>query len=98
MSHAIHRVTSVEVTGRYQLRVGFEDGSSREVDLEPILEGEMYGPLRDPDLFAQVEIDPEVGTLVWPNGADMDPALLHDWPRHEEAMKNLARRWAMASV
>lgn len=98
MPHPIHRVTAVEVTGTYRLRVSFDDGSSREIDLEPILKGELYGPLRDPELFAQVKVDPEVRTLVWPNGADFDPAILHDWPRHEEAMRGLARRWALASV
>lgn len=98
MAHPIHRVTSVEVTGTHELVVGFDDGISRQINLEPILEGEMYGPLRNPDFFAKVEIDPEVRTLVWPNGADFDPAILHDWPQHEEAMRNLAKRWALASV
>ena len=98
MAHSIHRVQSVEVTGTYQVRVAFDDGSAREINLEPILEGELYGPLRDAELFAKVEVDPEVRTLVWPNGADFDPAILHDWPQHEEAMKDLARHWALASV
>lgn len=98
MAHPIHRVTSVALIGTYQLRVGFDDGSSREIDLEPILEGELYGPLRDPEVFARVDIDPEVRTLVWPNGADFDPAILHDWPQHEQAMQDLAKRWALASV
>ena len=98
MIHAIHRIVSAEVTGAYRLRVRFDDGTSREIDLEPILEGELYGPLRDPETFAKVKIDPEVRTLVWPNGADFDPAILHDWPLHEAEMKNLARQWALASV
>lgn len=98
MAHSIHRVTSVEVIGTYELRVAFGDGSSREIDLEPILEDELYGPLRDPELFAKVEVDPEVHTLVWPNGADFDPAILHDWPEYEEPMRNLARRWALAGA
>lgn len=98
MAHPIHRVTSVELLGGYRLRIGFDDGSSREIDFEPILEGELYGPLRDAELFAKVEVDPEVRTLAWPNGADFDPAILHDWPEHEEAMRCLARRWALASV
>ncbi|HSL84277.1 MAG TPA: DUF2442 domain-containing protein [Thermoanaerobaculia bacterium] len=68
------------------------------MDFEPILEGELYGPLRDAELFAKVEVDPEVPTLIWPNGADFDPAVLHDWPEHEEAMRSLARRWALAGV
>ena len=98
MPHPIHRVTSVEVLGGCRLRIGFDDGSSREIDFQPILEGELYGPLRDVELFARVKVDPEVPTLVWPNGADFDPAILHDWPEHEEAMRSLARRWALASV
>lgn len=93
MDHPIYRVTSVEILGRHLLRVGFDDGLSREINLEPVLEGEIYGPLRDPDVFASVEIDPEVHTLVWPGGADFDPAILHDWPEHEGAMRELAKRW-----
>lgn len=94
MDHPIYRVTSVEILGRHLLRVGFDDGLSREINLEPVLEGEIYGPLRDPDVFASVEIDPEVHTLVWPGGADFDPAILHDWPEHEGAMRELAKRWS----
>jgi hypothetical protein len=98
MEHPIYRVTSVEPLGGYRLRVGFDDRSLREIDLETILEGEMYGPLRDPAVFAGVTIDPEVHTLVWPNGADFDPAVLHDWPTHEHAMRDLARRWSLTGV
>jgi hypothetical protein len=54
-------------------------------NFEPILRGELLGPLRDPVEFARVKIDPEVHTLVWPSGADFDPATLHDWPEHEGA-------------
>jgi len=91
-------VTSVELLGSYRLRVGFDDSSAREIDLESVLEGEIYGPLRDPAVFASVEIDPEVHTLVWPNGADFDPAILHDWPQHAAAMQELAKRWTLAGV
>ncbi|MEM8961029.1 MAG: DUF2442 domain-containing protein [Acidobacteriota bacterium] len=98
MAHRIHRVTSVKVIGPHELRVGFEDGASQEIDFEPVLKGEMYGPLRGPLLFAQVKIDPEVHTLIWPNDADFDPAILHNWPEHKEPMRNLANQWALASV
>jgi len=98
MEHPIYRVTSVESLGGYRLRVGFDDQSAREIDLGAVLEGEIYGPLRDPALFAAVAIDPEVHTLFWPNGADFDPAVLHDWPRHEPAMRELAKRWSLAGV
>jgi hypothetical protein len=41
-------------------------------------------------------VDPEAHTLVWSNGADFDPATLHDWPEREAEMVALARRWATA--
>jgi hypothetical protein len=55
--------------------------------------GELYGGLRDLELFNRVRIDPHVETLVWPNGADFDPATLHEWPSYEQAFRELARRW-----
>jgi hypothetical protein len=64
------------------------------IDLEPILAGELYGPLRDLEVFNQVQIDAEARTLVWPNGADFDPATLHDWPRYERSFRELALSWA----
>jgi len=95
MPHAIHRVEQVEILRNYTIRVRFEDETEQEIDLEPVLAGELYGPLRDPELFRSAFVDPEVHTVVWPNGADFDPALLHDWPRHADAMRDLAKKWAM---
>jgi len=51
--------------------------------------------LRELDIFNQVKLDPEVHTLVWPNGADFDPATLHDWPLLEAALIERARRWEL---
>jgi hypothetical protein len=59
MRHPIYRVTSSEQTGTFALRIQFDDGSSQIIDFEPILEGELYSPLRDPTEFAPVKIDPE---------------------------------------
>ena len=72
------------------MRVCFDDNTERVIDFEPILRGEMYGPLRDLEVFNGVRLDREVYTLVWPNGADFDPATLHDWP---EAFRELSGRW-----
>ena len=69
-----------ERIGPRVLRVEFADGSTQTIDFTPVLAGELYGPLQDPDVFSQVRLDPEVHTLVWPNGADFDPTTLHDWP------------------
>ena len=94
MVHPIYRVVSFAILGPYTVRVTFDDATAQVIDFSPVLAGKLYGPLRDVSLFNQVRIDPEVHTLVWPNGADFDPATLHDWPEHLERLKALARRWA----
>ena len=93
MSHGIYRVTAFKIVGSYTLRVSFDDGLSRTIDFEPVLKGELYGPLREQALFDSVKIDPEVHTLVWPNGADFDPETLHDWPEVAEELASMALRW-----
>jgi len=86
MTHPIYKVQSFQIEGPYTLRVRFDDGTEQWIDFRPILAGALYGPLRDLAVFSQVRIDPEVRTLVWPNGADFDPATLHDWPTYEPAL------------
>ena len=93
MNHPIYRVRSFEIVSAHTLRIRFDGNTEQTIDFRPILAGELYGPLRNLELFNQVRIDPEVATLVWPNGADFDPATLHDWPVHAEAFRELARRW-----
>ena len=93
MSHPIYRVRLFERIAPYTLRIEFDDATERTIDFQPILTGELYGPLRDLALFDQVQIDPEVQTLIWPNGADFDPATLHDWPHHREAFIARAQQW-----
>jgi Protein of unknown function (DUF2442) len=93
MNHPIYRVESFEIIAPYTLRVKFDDSTEQAIDFQPVLAGDLYGPLREPGLFNQVKIDPEVKTLVWPNGADFDPATLHDWSQHSEAMTGQAQDW-----
>jgi hypothetical protein len=72
------RIRAVTHLDGFRVRLGFTDGSEREVDLEPYLHGPIFEPLRsDPTLFAAVEADPVLGTIVWPNGADIDPDVLY---------------------
>ena len=92
--HRIFRVTDFTAVAPFTLRVEFDDKTAQVIDFEPILAGQIYGPLRDEALFDQVSLDPEVNTLVWPNGADFDPATLHDWPEHLASLKTMATRWA----
>lgn len=68
----------------YVVRVVFADGEVRDVNIEPLLSGPVFGPLRDHSMFEQVSVD-EVGeTIAWPNGADLDPDVIYgsappDW-------------------
>lgn len=93
MVHPIHRVTRFKIVGPYRLTVHFEDGTEQLIDFEPVLHGELFAPLRNEAVFNSVRLDSEAGTLVWPNGADFDPATLHDWPRVEEELAKRARSW-----
>jgi len=93
MSHSIYKVCSVKIVAPYTLQVRFDDRTEQTIHFRPVLAGELYGPLREPTLFNQVRIDPEVHTLIWPNGADFDPATLHDWPEHVNALTARAREW-----
>ncbi len=98
MHHPIYRIISFERVGLHSLHLKFDDGVSRTIDFESILEGELYGPLRDADAFSQVTLDPEIHTVVWPCGADFDPATLHDWPEHEAAFRAAAARWSHSNA
>ena len=93
MEHLLCRVHAFKIVAPWTISVEFDDASRQVIDFKPVLKGELYGPLRDPALFNQVSIDADARTLVWPNGADFDPATLHDWPRCASAFAEMASRW-----
>jgi len=96
MIHRIYLVVDFEIVAPYTLRLHFDDGTEQRIDFKAVLAGELFAPLSDVELFNRVRIDPEVHTLVWPNGADFDPATLHDWPLLGPALAERARRWRAA--
>lgn len=71
------RVTAVTPLEPPLLRVEFSDGLVREIDCGFLLHGTLGEPLKDPDYFRQVRVDDELRTIVWPNGLDPAPELLH---------------------
>jgi hypothetical protein len=81
-----HDVVGVTYVKDYVLTVRFDDGFERTIDFEPILLGPLFGPLRDLRLFRQTSVDGDLGTIVWPTGADIDPGVLYDWPEHVDAI------------
>ncbi len=74
------RVTNVQPLEGYQLRITFNDGAVRDVDFAEDLQraaDTLAEPLRDLDYFRQVRVDEQLRTIVWPNGLDADPVVLH---------------------
>ena len=74
----IPRVESARHKGDFVVHIRFSDGVEGDVDLRDELYGEMFEPLKDQRLFAQVCVHPEFHTLVWPNGADFAPEFLYE--------------------
>jgi hypothetical protein len=71
-------VTDVKVLGHYRLRLTFSDGYVGDVDVSDIRDkGNLFADLHNPKYFAQVRVDPEVGTIAWPNGLDLAPERLY---------------------
>jgi uncharacterized protein DUF2442 len=76
--YRIPHVQAVEVIECHVMRVTFEDGLVRDLEFVPgANEGTVFAALDDPTFFAQVAVDPVSRTVVWPNGVDLDPAVLH---------------------
>lgn len=71
-------VERVRYLGDYKLRLDFSNGLTRDVDLARELHGEVFEPLRDRSVFRLVRVNPETGTIEWPNGADLAPEFLFE--------------------
>jgi hypothetical protein len=85
-NYELHVVSAFESVDDYTLKLTFDDNTEQTINFEPILYGPLFEPLRDLAIFNQVKLDSDLGTLVWPTGADIDPTVLHDWPDHVEAI------------
>jgi hypothetical protein len=74
----MHFVRDVQYVSGYKLRLKFEDGAEREVDLSQHLDGEIFEPLKNVSNFRNVRLNSEIDTIVWENGADMSPDFLYE--------------------
>ncbi|MCC6811520.1 MAG: DUF2442 domain-containing protein [Deltaproteobacteria bacterium] len=73
------RIRTVRPLNGFRVRLGFTDGTESELDLTPYLRGPIFEPLRTShEAFARVSVDAQLGTIVWPNGADIDPDVLYE--------------------
>lgn len=76
----LHDIVGVKCLGDHRLRLRFDDGVEGEVDLSGRLRFDgVFEPLKDPGYFARVRVDPEGGTICWPNEANVDPVVLYSW-------------------
>ena len=71
-------VVQVECLNDYRLRLHFEDGVQGIVDVSELVQFTgVFAPLKDKAYFAQVSVNADIGTVCWPNGADLDPDVLY---------------------
>ena len=74
-------VVGVAVVGDHVLRLLFSDGTVGDVNFSAEWWTGVLEPLNDPGYFAQVRVDPEAGTIVWPDGLDLAPEPLYERAR-----------------
>ena len=90
------------IEGRYvsghTVWLRFSDGAEGEVNLSNELHGPVFEPLRNVEVFRQFVVHPELRTLVWPNGADFDPATLHNWPNLADEVSAAVEQWRHETV
>ena len=71
-------IVDVVPQGGYRLRLRFEDGVAGDVDVGELVHFTgVFAPLHEPAFFLQVRVNPDLGTICWPNGADLDPDVLY---------------------
>lgn len=81
-----HDVTGVQCLGGRRLMLPFDSGERREADIGAWVSFHgVFEPLKDESYFRKVRVDPDVGTIVWPNGADVCPDVLYERSRAVEA-------------
>lgn len=95
----VRRVTAVEAISDHELRLTFDDGLVRDLDMAPMMWGELGKPLRDPAFFRLVRVDADSRSIAWPNGFEPDPDVLHgDFPPAASGESGRVtarkRRWA----
>jgi len=82
----ILHIVEATVFPPHSLDLTFNDGTRKRVNVLPLLDGPIFEPLRAPEYFARVVVDPVLGTVVWPNEADFAPEALYELPAEEEAV------------
>ncbi len=74
----MHYVTDASYLGGYKLQIRFDNEEVRNVDLGNHLDGPIFEPLKDLAYFKRFEVNHDIDTVVWPNGADFSPEFLYE--------------------
>jgi len=78
----MYDVTRVQCLDDYRVRLTFDNGENREVDISALVPFDgVFAALKDRAYFTRVRVEPDVGTIVWPNGADICPDVLYEKSR-----------------
>lgn len=93
MKYTEIKIIDAKILKPYLIEVRFNDNSSKQINLEPVLHGNLYSPLRKPELFKEMKLNQEIQTIEWPNGADFHPETLYNWNDYKDEMKEKAERW-----
>lgn len=98
------RIRSITVLEKYRVHIELTNGEQKTIDLEPFLQGPIFEPLRNnPKLFRTVKVDKAIGTIVWQNGADIDPDVLigkekADWMKVRTKRNDQSTSFSATSV
>lgn len=88
------RLKEAKYQGDYRIWLRFADGVEGEIDLSSELWGEMFEPLKDKGQFEKFQLNAELGTITWPNGADFAPEFLYQRLRPDYKLKSSPRTGA----
>ena len=87
-------INSAKPLDGFRVEVRFDDGREGVADLTEAIEGPMFEPLKDPDVFRTLRVDEELRTIVWPNGADLAPEYIYYRAFQDDpGLQATFRRW-----
>jgi len=93
MKYTDIKIIKAEVLKPYQIKLTFNDKKVKTIDLEPVLYGAYFEPLRNPELFKKLRVNQEIQTIEWPNGADFHPETLYNWENYRDELIEKAQSW-----
>ena len=93
MEYTDIKVIKAEAMDPYIIKITFNDEKVKIIDIEPILYGTYFEPLKNPELFKKVSVNQEIQSIEWPNGADFHPETLYNWENYRDELIEKAKSW-----